>query len=144
MKNKTVINEFRGEYKWLSNFEECTINYKGRKYKNSEAAYMAAKTDNEEIKDIFSKLCPRCAKAASRVIKLIPNWDEVRLSAMEEILFCKFNQNKDLREKLIATGDRELIEGNTWNDTFWGVCNGVGENNLGKILMKIRASYLER
>jgi predicted NAD-dependent protein-ADP-ribosyltransferase YbiA (DUF1768 family) len=40
---------------------------------------------------------------------------------------------------LKATGDEELVEGNWWNDTFWGVCNGVGENNLGKLLMKIRA-----
>jgi hypothetical protein len=40
---------------------------------------------------------------------------------------------------LLATGDMELIEDNDWDDTYWGVCNGAGENNLGKLLMKIRA-----
>ena len=38
----------------------------------------------------------------------------------------------------MATGDAELVEGNTWNDTYWGVCNGVGHNHLGKILMQVR------
>ena len=57
---------------------------------------------------------------------------------MEDICRAKFTQNEELKKKLIDTGDATLIEGNTWNDTFWGVCNGVGENNLGKILMKIR------
>jgi hypothetical protein len=43
-----------------------------------------------------------------------------------------------LKQLLLATGDKELIEGNTWGDTFWGVCNGIGQNHLGKILMAKR------
>lgn len=43
-----------------------------------------------------------------------------------------------LREKLLATGDAELVEGNTWGDRFWGVCNGVGQNWLGRLLMQVR------
>ena len=43
-----------------------------------------------------------------------------------------------MSNKLLGTGDTYLEEGNTWNDTFWGVCNGVGENNLGRILMEVR------
>lgn len=41
---------------------------------------------------------------------------------------------------LLATGDAVLKEGNTWNDVFWGVSlkTGQGENNLGKILMRVR------
>ena len=52
----------------------------------------------------------------------------------------KFTQHDDLKALLLATGDANLEEGNTWNDTFWGVdlANGCGQNNLGKILMKIR------
>ena len=63
---------------------------------------------------------------------------------MEALLFLKFG-GKDplLTRELIATGHLDLIEGNTWNDTFWGVCDGAGENNLGKLLMKVRASLLE-
>ena len=40
--------------------------------------------------------------------------------------------------KIVDTEDMELIEGNSWGDTFWGVCDGVGENNLGKVLMRVR------
>jgi len=59
---------------------------------------------------------------------------------MEEIVRAKFTQNECLREMLLATGDAVLEEGNTWNDTFWGVHlkNGQGQNHLGRILMKVR------
>ena len=56
---------------------------------------------------------------------------------MEDFLRQKFTDS-DLKEKLLATGDAELIEGNHWGDVIWGVCNGIGENNLGKLLMNIR------
>jgi predicted NAD-dependent protein-ADP-ribosyltransferase YbiA (DUF1768 family) len=57
---------------------------------------------------------------------------------MREILIAKFSQNEDIKGKLLATGDTELIEGNTWGDTFWGVCRGEGTNWLGKLLMEVR------
>lgn len=56
---------------------------------------------------------------------------------MKDLVFQKF-KNEELKIKLLQTGNEELIEGNTWGDKFWGICNGVGENNLGKILMEIR------
>lgn len=43
----------------------------------------------------------------------------------------------------MRTGESILIEKNTWGDTYFGVCNGVGENNLGKDLMSIRYRLLE-
>ncbi len=57
---------------------------------------------------------------------------------MELVLRQKFS-HPGLLALLLATGDMELVEDNDWDDTYWGVCNGVGENNLGKLLMKIRA-----
>lgn len=59
---------------------------------------------------------------------------------MEEIVRAKFTQNQELKAQLLSTGDAILIEGNTWNDRYWGVDvrSGVGKNHLGKILMKIR------
>lgn len=54
------------------------------------------------------------------------------------VVKSKFEQNSDLKDKLIATGDEYLEEGNTWNDTYWGVCRGKGKNILGKILMRVR------
>ena len=58
---------------------------------------------------------------------------------MYQICKAKFTQHADLAEQLLATGDAELIEGNTWGDRTWGVCDGIGENRLGKTLMFIRA-----
>lgn len=57
---------------------------------------------------------------------------------MYEIVKAKFLQNKEIKEKLLLTGNEELIEGNTWGDRIWGTVNGVGENRLGKILMQVR------
>lgn len=57
---------------------------------------------------------------------------------MQDILEAKFDKELPLAEMLLATGDEELVEGNHWNDTFWGVYRGKGRNELGKILMRIR------
>jgi ribosomal protein S27AE len=78
-----------------------------------------------------------------RQVNIRPDWEQVKLRIMATIVFQKFNQNKDLAEKLILTGDAELIEGNYWGDTYWGICtnktyDNVGENYLGKILMFTR------
>jgi len=56
---------------------------------------------------------------------------------MTDLVRQKFS-NPQLAKQLLDTKDFELIEGNTWGDTFWGVCSGKGQNNLGKILMQIR------
>ena len=58
---------------------------------------------------------------------------------MEEIVRAKFRQNTELADKLLATGDAYLEEGNTWGDRVWGTVNGSGANRLGVILMQIRA-----
>lgn len=62
---------------------------------------------------------------------------------MHDIVRAKFEQNPDLRQKLLSTGSEELIEGNTWGDTFWGVCKGSGQNWLGRILMFVRDEVRE-
>ena len=77
------------------------------------------------------------AKKAGREIICRSDWKEIKDSVMELALRIKF-QNKVLCEKLLNTGNSELVEGNWWGDTYWGVCEGKGENRLGKILMKIR------
>ena len=68
-------------------------------------------------------------------------WESVRDQVMERVLLSKFNHNPKLRLKLVATGDTYLEETNDWNDTYWGVCDGVGQNKLGELLMKIRDKF---
>ncbi len=65
-------------------------------------------------------------------------WEGIRLSVMEDVQMAKFKQYPELREKLLATGDAELIYNNDCGDAYWGIYEGTGENNLGKILMKVR------
>lgn len=137
-----VIAGFRGDYRWLSNFERCDILYKGILYKSSEAAYQAQKTNNIKARYIFSKLDARESKTLGYIIKIREDWDDVKLQIMEEICRIKFNLPQ-FKAKLVATGNSEIIQSNYWGDIFWGVCDGVGENNLGKIIMKIRSEIKE-
>lgn len=77
-------------------------------------------------------------KAWGKTVDLRSDWSEVRLQVMEDILRIKFSQEQ-FKQKLLATGNEELVEGNWWHDKFWGQCPvGTGENHLGKLLMKIR------
>ena len=80
---------------------------------------------------------PGEAKRMGRQVTLRKDWEDVKISVMEKGLRMKF-AIPELRDKLLATGEEELVEGNWWGDTCWGVCKGVGANNLGKLLMKIR------
>lgn len=133
-----VIDSFRGENYFLSNFYICEFVYDGIKYSSTEAAFQGQKflDRTEQIK--ISQMTPREAKNYPRKKKTREDWFDVSLQVMHDVVYAKFSQNPDLKAKLIATGDAELIEGNTWNDVFWGVCNGKGENQLGKTLMKVR------
>ncbi len=67
-----------------------------------------------------------------------PGWENQRLAVMEDVQMQKFIQYPDLAKKLIETGDAELEYNNTCGDTYWGIVDGIGENNLGKVLMKVR------
>lgn len=133
-----MIDSFREEYYFLSNFYHVDVEYDGIVYKNTEAAFQAQKVLDDNEKLLFSDLYPREAKKLGRRVKLRKDWNDVKDNYMYEICKVKFTQHEDLAEKLLETGDEELVEGNTWNDTYWGVCNGKGKNQLGKTLMRIR------
>ena len=124
------INSFFGEYRFLSNF---FIEPDGT---HVEGEYQSAKSCPPRTE--LLKLSPGQAKAAGRRSKLRPNWEYVKQSIMYNLVRGKFADHPTLADALVYTGDAELIEGNHWGDTFWGVCNGVGENQLGKILMEVR------
>lgn len=137
------IKGFTGDYRWLSNFYPCAVFYEGRVYGSSEAAYQSAKTVQTQLRDRFTTLTASESKKLGRQITIRDDWNEIKLKVMHDILLDKFTRDSALRETLLATGDKYLEETNWWNDTFWGVCKGVGENNLGKTLMKIRQQLKE-
>lgn len=133
-----VIDSFQLEYDFLSNFYPCFVTYKGITYQSSEAAFHAQKTHDVYKQVEFTLMNPSQSKKAGRSLALRPDWEDVKYQIMYEIVLQKFVQNEWIQQKLLATEDAELIEGNWWGDTYWGVCKGVGENNLGKILMNVR------
>ena len=130
------IDDFTGSYYFLSNFYEADVVYKGLKYKNTEAAFHAMKCPARAGE--FCSLSPSEAKRLGRKVQLREDWENVKEQIMYEVCLAKFTQHEDLKAKLLSTGNRELIEGNLWGDRCWGVCDGVGANKLGKILMKLR------
>lgn len=133
-----AIRGFFNEFRFLSNFYPVNITYETILYPSVEHAYQACKTDSLDIKILIAKIDkPELVKKISRYINLIDNWDNKKLSIMEELIRLKFN-NDNMKELLLMTNGLDLIEENNWGDTFWGICNGKGENNLGKLLMKVR------
>jgi ribA/ribD-fused uncharacterized protein len=132
------IESFDGEFGFLSNFFQWGIKYDGMAFPTAEHAYQAAKTNNKELKQMIqSATSPGRAKRLGNDVRLIPGWETIKVDVMMAILRKKF-EHVWLKEKLIATGDAKLIEGNSWGDEYWGVCNGKGENVLGKLLMNLR------
>lgn len=138
-----IITRFRGPFKFLSNLYATPINYKGHTYCCLEAAYQAQKSLDPAIHERFANIrLPYKARGMGQHIKTIrPDWFDIRIDIMEELLFMKFS-HPQLKEWLQCTGQSKIVECNTWGDTFWGVYNGVGENHLGTLLMKVRDTFL--
>lgn len=141
------IEEFRREYEFLSNFYPSPVTYNGVTYPTSEHAYQAAKATSKRDHDKI--LYAKRPGDAKRIGKHIPRnkamiRDEGRIRVMREVVQAKFEQNPDLAEKLLATEEAKLIEGNTWGDQFWGAVNGRGDNHLGRILMDVRRILREK
>lgn len=143
-----MIDKFDGEYFFLSNYYPCTVIYEGIAYPSVEHAFQAAKTMDKDVRLEISRLkTPNAAKRAGRSLTLRKDWEKVKFKVMEDCLREKF-KNTELLLKLLATDGHFLIEGTTWHDQCWGICTcekcgGNGENNLGRLLMKIRDEYLK-
>lgn len=133
-----MIDEFDGKYRFLSNFYPAPVTYEGMDYASVENAYQAAKTTDIEKRKEFQFIKASEAKRKGKVIALRPQWNSMRISIMHELVLQKFTTYAHLKQMLLETGTEELAEGNWWGDTFWGTVNGVGENQLGKVLMQVR------
>ena len=123
-----AITSFNGDNFFLSNFYVTPVFYQGIRFESSEAAFQAAKCP-ERMQE-FCGLNPSEAKRLGRSVTLRPDWEEVKLDVMYQVCMAKFTQNPRLAEKLIATGDAELVEGNTWGDRICQACGKRLENQL--------------
>ena len=135
------ITLFKDDNGFLSNFYPVEIELDGIVYPSVEHAFQSFKTHDPEMKEKI-KAAPKAwqAKRIGRNLKLsmsVPAWNTLRVAIMYKLVKQKFSK-EPFRSKLLATGNAELIEGNWWGDTFWGVSMGKGENHLGKILMLVR------
>lgn len=140
MNKLNLIDGFQGEYRWLSNFW-IHDTHRGL---SVEHLYQAAKTTN--INDwllVMAQDTPAKAKRVGREIVVRADWERVKLVLMEQFVREKFALNMELRQKLLATRGIQIVESNTWGDSFWGVYDGFGLNHLGKILMKVRDEFLD-
>ena len=133
------IEKFNEQYSFLSNFYPCLIEFEGDIYPTLEHAYQAAKTHNpDERRLIREEERTGKAKHRGRYVTKREDWEQIKVKIMRELLKKKF-ENPQLRKLLLDTYPHELIEGNTWGDTFWGKCNGHGKNMLGTLLMQVRS-----
>lgn len=138
-----MIDSFEGKYRFLSNFSPSEVYFEGMRYPTVEHAYQAAKSTNPIVRlSIQQARTPAEAKKLGQQITLRPDWEDIKYEVMKELLFKKFTI-EHLQLALIATEPHELVEGNWWGDTYWGVCKGVGENNLGKLLMLTRSILIQ-
>ena len=141
---KPVIDKFRGNYGFLSNFHPSALCYKGNTYPTAEHLFQALKTTSRRgRRKISLAATPTLAKRMGRRVPLRKNWEDIKLEMMEGIIHLKF-LDPELKRSLFNTGDVKLMEGNYWHDNFWGNCychkcrKINGQNHLGKILMKVR------
>ena len=136
-----MIEQFQGEYRWLSNFTAVPIRGTEYTYPSVEHAYVSAKSDNPQWKIICAhgNHSAGALKKLGQRVHIRPDWPTFKLRVMEVALRQKYNQ-EPFKSLLRATGDELIQEGNYWNDRFWGVClkTGQGENRLGRMIMQIR------
>lgn len=140
------IRGFFGEYRYLSNFWIAPIVLEGQRFQTVEHFFQASKaTSDSDFNYVAYALGPKLAKGRGRDIKIRPDWDKIKDSIMLKALNAKFDQHPDLCNLLLGTQGCYLEETNSWNDTYWGVCNGKGLNKLGIMLMQIRqAKFFEK
>lgn len=139
-----MIKEFQGKYRWLSNFWPCKVKLDGVTYPTTEHAYQAAKfSESKDRQQIQRATTPGKAKRLARkFFKTRMFSDAEKFDVMYKLLLQKFQQEL-FKTKLLATGNKKIVEGNSWNDTFWGVCRGKGQNHLGNLIMDIRKQLQE-
>jgi ribA/ribD-fused uncharacterized protein len=132
------------EYYFLNNCYPISITYKGNMYTNAQSAYEAQKESNPIHRIKYTMVDGYTAMKISPEIK--STFENKKNSIMYDILSIKFSEN-NLKQKLLFTGDKEILYYNSWHDNYWGICDcdkcSNGQNNLGLLLMKLRKELNE-
>lgn len=135
----------------FSNFQPARVTCEqGVEYPTVEHAFQAMKThDRSERLAIAALATPGRAKRAGRKVMLRADWEDVKLPAMRYLLRQKYRAGSAHAQRLLATGDAEIVEWNSWHDRTWGRCTcdrcgGQGQNQLGRALMAIRAELRQQ
>lgn len=135
-----------GELGYLANYSSHGFYKDNIYYKTVEHFYQSEKFDDVNIKaKIISCNTPKEASniGRDRNLKRKDNFRDKKINVMYEGLYLKFSQNKDIRSKLIETGEKEIREMST-KESFWGIGPNLdGENHIGKLLMKVRKQVKE-
>ncbi|WMI33806.1 hypothetical protein SEA_PATELGO_204 [Streptomyces phage Patelgo] len=150
-----VVPKFEGDHFFLSNFYEAPTRFVLGDdmvvMATGEHAFQAAKGNamldkvekSRYVLSVADAPTPAKAKYLGRSAKIdLDWWERIKVDCMREVVFQKFLQNPELRGQLLKTGDAMLVEGNTWDDKFWGRVDGKGYNKLGVILMEVRGYWL--
>ena len=138
-----AVTAFDGEFEFLSNFYRHEMAVDGVVYPTVEHAFQALKTDDAVERDrVRETKSAYMAKRAGRQVSMREGWETERFDVMERLLRVKF-ADPGLAARLLSTGNRPLVEGNTWRDTTWGCVkdkegNWKGQNRLGTALMLVR------
>jgi predicted NAD-dependent protein-ADP-ribosyltransferase YbiA (DUF1768 family) len=110
---------------------------------NNKLSELGETIERSDLPHIFSlqSMTPGGSKKVANYLRRLgyvrEDWDEVKVHIMVDLLIQKF-ANDEFFTILQNTGDLYLIEGNAWDDTFWGECKGRGRNFLGRTLMQLR------
>ncbi len=146
-----MIDSFRGQYSFLSNFYmlKYPIHWMGINYPSSEHFYQAMKTTDINVRFHISQLqTPGETKRYGKIVAIRKDWNSVKDTVMKTGVLLKFTMNVDLANQLMETGSKTLIEGNRWHDNYWGNCScakcitSTGLNKLGRTLMSVREELL--
>ena len=138
-----TIDNFNGYFEFLNNEFPTPVYYDGRIYKSVSHAFQAARSQEQHIREkiVRADTIMEMYEIAAKV-EDPPDWIKFRLKIMETLVRDKFRRNKELREKLRATENRNLV--NSYGDAstsnlFWGIVEGKGQNQLGRILESVRS-----
>lgn len=142
------IETFRDDYNWLSNFArfEKAMTYEGLRFRTNEQFYQAMKVTDKELRETIANHPLKGLKKFCGNIPLRGDWEDIKQEVMLFGTRYKYSSsNPVLRQRLLDTGSMQIEEGNWWGDSFWGIDlkTGLGDNHLGRILMKVREEIRE-